>query len=523
MPSVYRIHPAIGVARLGDSPDEYFLGPEAPYVLPTLSKPDGPPSTTDGSHRDGQGRIKRQGQRFRVYEYDVDGSGQETARREITAAAAAIEWQVHLTNRKAAAVGFGVERRRNEHTPEGRLVIDSALQSISGVSQPRKLLAGHFLDIAAPVALGHMLTDSAGRLIVLGGFGHSASSPADLPIENYANNDGWHDDASDGPVRAIITLKGAKEAVEADPAWLLVAPPKFAPEITNIITLDDVVSDMRATFDSSLAVGDATPVSFTRDIYPILKRTSQMHWLSDMAQRGHGPGERGHFLARLVELSSLAEDHRGARERIYEKLRSPQGGGGNMPKLPASTAKGLIVSLTQLQYDKMRRWAAGRFLADWTGAEPPAVPLDELPISEQPRALDRAILLTTVGAGRYPGIEAGNVMVDASTYDLKRPFRINMGLPPGWLSARMAVPWQADFLDCAYDDELGLDWWPGQRPTHVWRLVNDELQRATWVPETSEWEEYPTMVANWSKLGFILKKTIKDKVQFVEVERQLTD
>ena len=68
MPIKYRIHPAIGIARLGDSTDDFFIGPEAPRVPPTLDKPDGS-STQPGKYKDKQGRIKRQGARFRIYEY----------------------------------------------------------------------------------------------------------------------------------------------------------------------------------------------------------------------------------------------------------------------------------------------------------------------------------------------------------------------------------------------------------------------------------------------------------------------
>ena len=53
----YRIYPAIGIARLGDSPDDYFIGPEAPGVAPTLNKPDGS-STQPGKYKDQQRRIK---------------------------------------------------------------------------------------------------------------------------------------------------------------------------------------------------------------------------------------------------------------------------------------------------------------------------------------------------------------------------------------------------------------------------------------------------------------------------------
>jgi hypothetical protein len=48
------IHPAIGVARLGNSESEYFLAPEVPDPLP--EKP--------GSYRDRTGALKRQALRF---------------------------------------------------------------------------------------------------------------------------------------------------------------------------------------------------------------------------------------------------------------------------------------------------------------------------------------------------------------------------------------------------------------------------------------------------------------------------
>ena len=59
-----RIHPAIGIARVGNSPDEYFLGPED-----SLSPPARPP----GAIATTQGRLKRQAARFRVYGYDSAG------------------------------------------------------------------------------------------------------------------------------------------------------------------------------------------------------------------------------------------------------------------------------------------------------------------------------------------------------------------------------------------------------------------------------------------------------------------
>jgi hypothetical protein len=54
------IHPGIGIARVGDSPDAFFVGPE---VLNPVPPPDG--------YRDREGFLKRQAARFRIFGYDV--------------------------------------------------------------------------------------------------------------------------------------------------------------------------------------------------------------------------------------------------------------------------------------------------------------------------------------------------------------------------------------------------------------------------------------------------------------------
>ena len=51
------------------------------------------------------------------------------------------------------------------------------------------------------------------------------------------------------------------------------------------MTLYDAVYNVMARFDPRLAVTDATKVSFTKDIYPILRRVSNMHWVSKLAAR----------------------------------------------------------------------------------------------------------------------------------------------------------------------------------------------------------------------------------------------
>ena len=88
----YAIYPGIGIARVGNSPDEYFIGPEAPGQVPQ------PP----GGFKDAAGRIKRQAARFRVYGLNEAGE----AVKEITADDAEITWRVHVANRKAGWYQF---------------------------------------------------------------------------------------------------------------------------------------------------------------------------------------------------------------------------------------------------------------------------------------------------------------------------------------------------------------------------------------------------------------------------------
>jgi hypothetical protein len=52
----YTISPCIGIAQVGNSKTEYYIGPEAPGGLPR----------PEGGFKDAKGRVKRQAARFRV-------------------------------------------------------------------------------------------------------------------------------------------------------------------------------------------------------------------------------------------------------------------------------------------------------------------------------------------------------------------------------------------------------------------------------------------------------------------------
>ena len=105
------IGPSIGVARLGNSPDAFYLEPESAGGLPIDCDHQGNVVTGGGRPRfvsqfkDSEGRIKRQAARFRVYRIDdASPSG-----KEITLSDPEVEgitWTVHVANKKACWYNF---------------------------------------------------------------------------------------------------------------------------------------------------------------------------------------------------------------------------------------------------------------------------------------------------------------------------------------------------------------------------------------------------------------------------------
>jgi L-Lysine epsilon oxidase N-terminal len=126
------IHPAIGIARVGNSRDEYFIGPEvtAPVKHPA------------GFYKDATGALKRQAARFRVYGLNAAGK----VVKELTANNAQLTWRVHVANKKAAWYEFDVAldipqakpvplRNANFQGPlRQQLIIDPGLVEITGVN-----------------------------------------------------------------------------------------------------------------------------------------------------------------------------------------------------------------------------------------------------------------------------------------------------------------------------------------------------------------------------------------------------
>ena len=80
MSKVYKIHPAIGIARLGNPETSFFVGPETPGDPGIEIAPD----STEGpiTRYKETDQIRRQAARFRVYEYEASASGVRTRRAQ---------------------------------------------------------------------------------------------------------------------------------------------------------------------------------------------------------------------------------------------------------------------------------------------------------------------------------------------------------------------------------------------------------------------------------------------------------
>jgi len=469
-----KIHPAIGIARVGNSPEEYFIGPEIPGVN----------STPVGGYKDNGDakagvppRVKRQAARFRIYAYDQAG----TPLGELTLRDAEIAWTVHLVNSKAEgdrfagkegeelAIGEPGRRefwRNKDIDDRPSLIIDPGPRSVAGALQLARFDNGRFRG--RQVVLGDLRTDTDGRLLVLGGFGVSASPNPGQPITDYANNDLWHDDVSDGPVTATATLKSGR-TVDVRPAWVVVAPPDFAPSVTGVVTLYDVASDVALRHGlGSVPDAPGDRPSFARHVAPIFERLSGLEWVQ---QGARGAGAAASEFADLDRLAAADADTRKAR---VERFRNP-----NLPSdseeakrqatsefLPALSGDSgdagdgdpeLWLTITRTQYDTLCKWRDGNFEQDWTGSIPP--PRREI----TPQGLDRAALEACTGGPFYPGIEGGWLLRNAAAY--AEPFRVTHDrLRPGYVTRRMACPWQADFFECKDN------WWPTQRPDEVLTL-----------------------------------------------------
>jgi hypothetical protein len=644
MATQYKVHPALGIGRVGNSND-YYIAPSTPGGLPTEYSTQ-PPSGT--YFRDAQSQLLRQAVKFQVYVYDSanpDGAPIAIGQNNIVG----IKWTVWVANKKSCwfqfqqhtgskmgpydgqaqiagypyahqnDVGYEANNTNNPWdsttqkasnpnapsnplrynkylctTPDPTTIADAGRQNLILDPGPRSISTVNksldfdldtttyaFLTQLNPFpisTLGSMQTDADFNLTVLPGFGNSGTTdcePGVGPrIMQYANNHGWFDDIADGPVIAELIMKdGSKVPVDAN-GWFSVAPPKYAPEAINMVTMYDNIYDVyvrELNYKPSLYSGGKFLTSYLPnyldEIKPILDRPDVYQWLCDMPTVG-----KTNHTEILTDTSAEFK----ALPYKYLRGRGIQNGSPgpsqNLPSLMPQLAGDNPLSnytiskylgLTETQFFILQQFANGDF-----------VRTAPVPASTDPGpALDKAALDNCVGGPFVPGIEITWISRNTTIYtplsaspDASELFRINAadikgltpgslsltngqnndyttGVEPGDLSKYMAQPWQADFNECSVQnintqaDSLNTPinntnmviywWWPVQRPYRVFPAAATDTQ----VPWTRGYSTVQTpavgadsdlqMVTCWKDLGFIKKKDnpAAGEPLFQEIER----
>jgi hypothetical protein len=574
-----RIHPAIGIARIGNS-DDFFFGPEVPNAT----------AQPKGGYRDPEGRLKRQAARFRVYGYD--SSGEVVA--ELTASNAEILWTAHVANKKAAWYDFdaaldlpeatSLRSARRNAAVQGRdrkkLVIDPGPRSVAGRNQKSSPFdTGQFFG--RTVYLGELQTDEEGRLIFAGGKGKSDSPLPGYTLITFANNPGWHDDTSDGPVSATVNIGG--RSIPVDPAWVVTAPPNYSPDLVTPQTMYDVLRD---AIIPSLLSRPAKP-SFTRDILPLFRQFHEAQWVNFgfFVQFGWmGPHDfmRPDLLGKLATPPVGADDpFAEVRRQIFYSFRDPSsntfeplkwpplhGDAFGSFDSPPSPRAGFTV--TRTIYKFLQQWMDGDFIGDFNPNSSVPESIADIAVADQPATLDRATLHFCMGGPFHPGCEMTWPMRRASLY--RAPFRLRQrpeahpepdygefltqatvladdgplsASGPGDISKWMAVPWQTDTASCRAgyagtefpDDGFIPTFWPSRVPNTVltdtnYRIVIDTskplaertaafYKRRNWLwslglKEPSV-EQITHMVHHFGELGVIEKREAPTDPDFPSV------
>jgi hypothetical protein len=584
--SDYKIYPPIGIARVGDAPDKFYIGPEIYRGLPTTAA--GKPITSEELRDDG--RLCRQAALFHIFRTTENGVEEVTLD---TPNVLSITWQAHLANKKPSWYTFVTNEGQNGYASNhplrnpgikdrNQLMIDAGPRKTSGrnaspvrfdeTSMQQLGYNGHFpqgnlLPGNEPINyLGELRTDQFGRLLVLGGYGISGTTDlASIDIEmGYANNDNWWDDTADGPVFAVVEINTTSgiEKITVEASWVVVAPPAYAPEIPNLVTLWDTIFDRAVNGGHFPAIKqdgawqtDYKP-SFKTEIGPLLERATLYTWVTAIPPKPH----RFDMTRMGAVPDNIADDiNKGLRHWILDVLRAPsqeneiisERGATMMPYLAGDnclnpeTLTSKYLRLTDTQYFFLNQWATGKFVADGKTSNPA-------------ESITRGVLENCVGGAFSPGIEMGWISRNSAIYHPDDPFRINaklveqgplsstfhpQAMEPGDISRYMAIPWQADFNECSSQplDGRTIWWWPSQRPEFVYLKASPKNTDNTATPDINTGAQVAwlgtdfdqlrpdfisfahniEMVKYWSGLGFVLGQTENGETRYFEVSRTL--
>jgi hypothetical protein len=106
--------------------------------------------------------------------------------------------------------------------------------------------------------------------------------------------------------------------IPVDPAWVLTAPPNYGPGTVGVRTLYDLLLDVFT--DAGWLPNPPSPISFRRDIYPILQRLSGLQWVNRGFAVQFGPEGACNFEDPAF-IARLARDPKQGSLDLYGELR----------------------------------------------------------------------------------------------------------------------------------------------------------------------------------------------------------
>lgn len=543
------IHPAVGFARVGNSREAFYFGPEVP----------GMPAR--GPFKDAEGAMAKQAARFRVYGYDAQGR----VVGEITAADADITWRVDVANAKPIWYdpdeAFDVPtppptRKRNpDVTDRATLITHATPRTVTGAgATPQPLDGGTFLGLS--VDLGEVFTDASGRLVFMPADGRAIQGPGAPPLTGLSS-DGWTDDTCDGPVRATVRIGG--RTLKADPAYVVSTSPDWGPSVAEgIITLYDAIESGLYTANRRAKAR----TDFARDIYPIFRRLTDTQWVNEGFLYTNGWGSPGDWTTPAMQrkLADRSPANRAWRRKVFASFRDPNYANMEPDLVPALYGDKIALppnlvqprqwmALTPLQHAHLRAWADGNFTV---AAGTDATRLSDLPVSERPAALDRASLGACLGGAFHPGIEFTWLAripwiwtrdmrlkwtaLDPNAQDYGPLMTQDIALSrtgplsdigPGSIGQWMGLPWHSDSISCRSGytkavSQVSPTFWPARIPNQVlaeadYAVVMDPSRsladRRAAFARRRGWERFvagPTsqvainaMITDWYKLGVV--------------------
>jgi len=479
----FRIYPSIGIARMGNGParqDQVIFSPEIPWDNLYDTKQ---------NYITESGALKKQAQRFYIYECDTEGKPV----RVISPEEYDINWSVEVANKKPfwydfnnsldlsvvadnqnlspnfveknIAPGVGAKRRNPN-------VLDQGLREEGGYDYRKELV-----NSPDPV----QVSDSNKRQEIQGRFpftkGKALSRLASSlnTKADFADNSNWYDDICDGRITATIKAKDSgKEYRLTDAksaAWVASAPPDYAPQIQPISTMFDLICGAaNESYDSELSLvfpmmyrlyrmqwvnlGDFLSPSFKETIDKLVKE-KKFKYIYD---KGNSPEEK--------------KEARAIRETIFNLFRNPlydydnepiipskdmtnidnRGSGTEKLKLPYYPGDGIDYpgspaqwfAIPPMLYHELRKWKDGEF-------ETPShfhfKNIDQMgkyyrkrfiqaskDDARKPLLMTRAVLETLYGGGFHPGVE------------LTWPMRHNAM----YAENNMVYPWISEHNDYTY-------------------------------------------------------------------------